>query len=193
MHLGEKFYSREELEQAGFASLGIDVSIKRNCGLFFTQNMYIGSHVRIDDYSILVASGELHVGSYVHLASYCYIAASHGITFNDFCTLAPSVKIFSGSDDYTGEKLTNPTVGREFIGGPHGPVTLGKHVIIGTNSVVLPGVSLGEGASVGALSLVNRDLDPWMIYVGSPAKPLRARKKDLLALEEIVKEKSAAG
>jgi galactoside O-acetyltransferase len=190
MHLGEGFYNREELEKAGFSSLGEDVSIKRNCGLFFTQNLHIGSHVRIDDFTIIVASGECHIGSYVHLAANCYIAASHGITISDFCTMAPGVKVFSGSDDYTGEKLTNPTVGRENIGGPHGPVVMGKHVIIGTNSVVLPGVTLHEGSSVGALSLVTNDLDPWTINVGIPAKAIKARKKDLLKLEAEVLAKA---
>lgn len=191
MHLGSTFYDREELEKAGFASLGEDVLIKRSCGLFFTQNLHIGSHLRIDDFTIIVASGECRIGSYVHLASYCYIAASHGITISDFCTMAPGVKVFSGSDDYTGEKLTNPTVGREYIGGPHGPVKLGKHVIIGTNSVVLPGATLHEGSSVGALSLVTKDLEPWTINVGIPAKPIRKRKQDLLALEAEVIAKAA--
>lgn len=184
MHLGPSFYAREELEKAGFKSLGENVLIKRSCGLFFTENMEIGSHVRIDDFSILVASGYLKIGSYVHIASHCYLAASHGIEIENFCTFAPGVKIFSGSDDYTGEKMTNPMVGRENIGGPHGPVKMGKHVIIGTNSVVLPDLEIGEGASAGALTLVNKNLDPWGIYVGSPARRIKERKKDLLKLEE---------
>lgn len=184
MHLGEKFYAREKLERAGFASLGENVLIKRNCGLFFTENMHIGSNVRIDDFTIIVASGFCRIGNYVHITAYNYLAASDGITLSDFCTTAPGVKIFSGSDDYTGEKMTNPMVGKEYIGGPAGPVTLGRHVILGANTVVLPNVTLGEGASVGAMSLVNRDLDPWTIYVGSPARPLRPRKKDLLVLED---------
>jgi len=184
MHLGPSFYEREELEKACFAQLGENVLIKRICGLFFTENMEIGSNVRIDDFSILVASGYLKIGSYVHIASHCYLAGSHGIEMGDFSGLAPGVKIFSGSDDYSGEKLTNPTVGHDNGGGPHGTVRLGRHVIIGTNSVILPKVDIGEGSSAGALTLITKSLAPWGVYFGSPARRLKDRKKDLLKLEE---------
>jgi acetyltransferase-like isoleucine patch superfamily enzyme len=193
MHLGSPFYERAELEKAGFASLGENVLIKKTCGLFFTQNMHIGSHVRIDDFTIIVASGNCSIGSYVHIASHCYLAASDGIDISDYCTFAPGVKIFSGSDDYSGEKMTNPMVGRENIGGAHGPVHFGKHVIVGTNSVIFPDLAIGEGASVGALTLVRKTLDPWGIYAGNPLRKLRDRKKDLLKLEEkLIAEKKCA-
>jgi acetyltransferase-like isoleucine patch superfamily enzyme len=183
MHLGERFYPREELEKAGFGALGENVLIKRNCGLFFTENLFIGSNVRIDDFTIIVASGPCHIGSYVVMASHCYLAASDGIEVGDFCGLAPGVKLFSGSDDYSGTKMTNAMVGGEYIGGPGGKVVLNRHVIIGAGSVVLPKVTIGEGASIGALSLVNKDVAPWTMNAGIPARTIRPRKQDLLALE----------
>jgi len=61
---------------------------------------------------------------------------------------------------------------------------VGKYVSIGANAVVFPGVTLGEGCAIGALALVNRDCEPWTIYVGSPARPLKARRKErILELE----------
>jgi acetyltransferase-like isoleucine patch superfamily enzyme len=60
------------------------------------------------------------------------------------------------------------------------PVTLGKHVIIGSGSVVLPGVDLGEGVAVGALSLITRPLEPWGICAGTPVRRIRDRSKALL-------------
>ena len=60
---------------------------------------------------------------------------------------------------------------------------IGRHVVVGAGSVILPGCSIGEGTTVGALSLVNRPLDPWMIYVGAPVRALRERCRDLLQLE----------
>jgi dTDP-4-amino-4,6-dideoxy-D-glucose acyltransferase len=44
----------------------------------------------------------------------------------------------------------------------------------------MPGVKLGEGAILGANSLATKDLEPWTIYVGSPAKPVKIRKKDII-------------
>ena len=62
-------------------------------------------------------------------------------------------------------------------------VTLKRHVIIGANSVILPNLTIGEGTSVGALSLVTKDLDPWGIYAGIPVRRLKDRKRDLLEIE----------
>ena len=185
MHLGERFYSREELSKFPFRRLGKNVLIKRNAGLFFVENISIDDNARIDDFTIIVASGEpVTIGKNAHIASHCYVSGSHGFTMEDFAGISPGVLVFTSSDDYTGCKLTNPTLPRHLIGGPCGPVVLKKHVIIGAGTVVLPNIIIGTGSSVGASSLVKDSLDEWGIYVGSPAKRLRERKKDLLKLEE---------
>lgn len=124
------------------------------------------------------------IKNYVHIASNCYLAGSDGIEIMDFTTLAPSVKIFSGSDDYSGEKMTNPMVEKKYIGGKSGKVILSKHVIIGTNSVILPNVTIQVGSSVGALSLVTQSLDSWGVYCGTPVKKIKNRSKNLLDLEK---------
>lgn len=62
-------------------------------------------------------------------------------------------------------------------------VLLEKQVIVGANSVIFPGVTIKEGCSVGAMTLVNKSTQPWGIYVGNPARRVKDRKKDLLDLE----------
>ena len=139
MHIGTSFYSEKELKQFRFRSIGKNVFIKKNVGLYFIENISIGNNVRIDDNVIIVASNKKNpvmIGNYIHIASNCYLAGSDGIDMMDFTTLAPGVLIFSGSDDYSGKKLTNPMVGNPYIGGKSGKVTLCKHVIIGAGSVV---------------------------------------------------------
>lgn len=183
-YLGERFYADDELRAAGFKSLGKNVLIKRNVGLFFTENMSIGDNTRIDDFTIIVASREpVSIGRHVHISGGCYISGSDGFAMHDFCTLAPGVKIFSSSDDYNGKKMTNVTLPRHLTGGPAGAVVLEKHVIIGANTTVLPDLTIGEGSSVGAQSLVKKSLPPWGVFAGCPVRRLSDRKKDLLALE----------
>lgn len=53
-----------------------------------------------------------------------------------------------------------------------GPVVIGKNVMIGANSTILPGVEIGDGAVVGAQSLVNRDVPPGALVAGVPARPV---------------------
>ena len=108
------------------------------------------------------------------------------MVLEDFSGLSQGVRIYSGSDDYSGASLTNPTVPSEFLNGKKKLVKIGKHVIIGSGSVVLPGVSIGEGSSVGALSLVTKSLDAWGVYFGTPVKKLRDRKRDLLEQEKLL-------
>lgn len=184
MNIGSDFYSDDELKSFKFKSLGKNVKIKKNASIYFVENITIKDNVRIDDYTVIVASNNsTTIGNYVHIASNCYIAASEGLEMGDFSGLAPGVNIFTGSDDYSGNKLTNPTVDRKYTGGSAGKVIIGRHVIIGSNSVILPGVHIGEGSSVGALSLVTKNLNPWCIYFGAPVKKIKARSKKLLELE----------
>ena len=58
-----------------------------------------------------------------------------------------------------------------------------KHVIVGTNSVVMPGVTLKEGTAIGAMSLVLNDTESWSIYVGNPVKKIKNRSKNILRLQ----------
>ena len=92
--------------------------------------------------------------------------------------------VYSESDDYSGHSLTNPTVPERFR--PRmskGRAVFGRHVIVGAGSTVLPGVVLAEGAAIGAHSLVTKDCEGWWIYFGVPAKKLKRRSRELLALQ----------
>lgn len=185
--MGESYYTPDELAEFEWGSIGTDVQIKRNVTIPFTRNVFLGSHIRIDDFVVIVASNAdepVRIGSRVQIANHCHLAGSGGITIGNFCALSPGCMLFSGSDDYTGQKLTNPTVPRHLIGGPEGRITMGDHVILGAGTIVHPKVTIGEGVSVGSLGLVRHDLDAWGMYVGIPARRIRARSKAMLALAE---------
>jgi len=179
------YFSAKELEQLGFKSLGSDVSISTKASLYGVSRISIGSHVRIDDFCILSAGeGGIHIGSFVHIACYCSLIGKERIQLEDFAGLSSRVSIYTSSDDYSGAAMTNPMVPSEYTAVQHGPVTLQKHAIVGAGTVILPGVCLGEGSAVGALSLVAKDCQPFTIYSGVPARRVSERKRDLLELEK---------
>jgi galactoside O-acetyltransferase len=92
--------------------------------------------------------------------------------------------VFTGNDDYGGSCLTGPTVPAPFRIPVRSRVHIGKHVVVGANSVILPGVVLGEGVVVGAQSLVKESCEPWTVYAGTPARAIRPRPKEkILELE----------
>lgn len=69
-----------------------------------------------------------------------------------------------------------------------GAVKIGRHSIIGSGSVILPGVDIPEGVSVGALSLVRKSLEPWGVYAGAPVRRIKDRDRQLLQDEAAVLE-----
>ena len=177
--------NRESLEKLCFASIGENVSISDRASFYNTSNISLGNNVRIDDFCVLSAGiGGISIGDYVHLAVYSALIGAGKITLSDFCNISSRVSIYSSNDDYSGATLTNPTIPSQYTGVTHADVFFGKHVIVGSGSVILPGITMEEGAAVGALSLVTRNCDAFEIYAGNPAKRIKERKRDLLELEK---------
>ncbi len=181
--LGGMYLTDAELQAAGFRSVGRNVRVHDRASLYGLENISLGDDVRIDDFCVVIATGPVEIGSYVSLHNHCFLGGRYGITLGDFVTLAPGCKLFSASDDYLGQCLTGPVVPRHLTGGAHGKLTLGRHVIVGAGAVVLPDLEIGEGCAVGALSMVTRPLEPWGVYAGVPARRVKERRRDLLALE----------
>lgn len=177
------FYTSEELTILGLKEYGTNVLISKKTSIYGASNISIGNNVRIDDFCIL--SGNISIGSYVHIAAYCGLYGGEaGIRMEDFSGLSSRITIYAASDDYSGEYLTNPTIADEYKNVTNKQVKIGRHVIIGTNSTILPGVNINEGASIGACSLVTKDCSEWGIYVGIPAKRIKERNRNLLKLEK---------
>ncbi len=179
------YYTEKDLQNLGFKALGKNIKIARNNTIVGIQNIEIGDNVRIDGYCAIIAAGNgwLKIGSYVHIGGWSYLSAGNGIELEDFSSISQGVRVYSRTDDYSGDSLTNPTIPEEFTGVTSGKVIVGKHVIIGSGTFILPKVHIHEGTSVGALSLVTKDLDPWGVYFGCPVRRLKERSKRLLELE----------
>ncbi len=177
------FYTHDELTAMNFKHLGKNVKISNKASIYNPELISIDDNSRIDDFCVL--SGNISIGKNVHIAVFCNLAGGEkGIIMEDFSGLAYSVNVFTQSDDYTGKSLTNPTVPDKYKLETKKQVVLKKHVIVGAGSLIFPGVILEEGCSVGAMSLVTRSTEPWKIYSGIPAKPIKDRRKDLLVYEK---------
>lgn len=174
----------DQLSKLGFKSIGENVLISSTCKIYGANNIVIGSNVRIDDFCVLAcAKGSLALEGYNHLGSFCYINGGGMVHFKKFAGLSSRCTIYSTSDDYSGDYLTNPTVPPEYTNVLSSPVIIGKHTIIGASSTILPGVSIGDCCSIGAHSLVNKNIDNNKIAVGIPAKIVKERRLGLIGLE----------
>lgn len=181
-NLKSYIFTENELKEFGFKSLGKNIQVSNRASIYGNKHISIGSNVRIDDFATISAQAPVDIGSYVHIANQCSIIAGAKFTIGNFSTLSVGVRVFTHSDDYSGETMSNPTVPGEFKNVQYSAVTLGTHVIVGTNSVILPGGKLEDGVTVGAMSLVKTKLDSWGIYAGIPAIRIKNRSKNLLKL-----------
>jgi putative colanic acid biosynthesis acetyltransferase WcaF len=87
------------------------------------------------------------------------------ITLKARCTIAQQAYLCTGTHDLLDPNLPLVT----------GPIVVGEDAFIGVRALVLPGVVIGEGAIVGGGSVVTRDVPPWTIVAGNPARPIGER------------------
>jgi len=177
------YLTKKELNKLGFKQVGKSVLISSKASIYDVSSIEIGNYSRIDDFCVI--SGKVSVGRNVHITPGCLLAGGmEGIILEDFTTLAYHVQVFTQSDDYSGRTMTNSTVPTKYKNELKKPVRIKKHSIIGAGSIIMPGITLEEGTSVGAMSLVLKNTQAWGVYVGSPAKRIKERSRELLVLEQ---------
>ena len=182
------FLTEEQLKEMSFKHLGKHVKISDKASIYDAEKISIGDYSRIDDFCVV--SGEVTIGKHVHFAVFNNVAGgSEGIVFEDYTGLAYGCHVFSQSDDYSGRTMTNPTIPNQYKNVKKARIIIKKHAILGANSLVFPGVIIEEGCSFGAMSLITKSTNPWTIYAGAPAKPIKERSKDLLTLQQKFEEK----
>jgi len=177
------FLRRGQLEALGVTCAGDDVLVHVSVVIINPEGLRIGNHVRIDPFSVLSATGRIILADHIHIASHCTLIGGGGIEVEDYAGVSHGARIFSAADDVSGRHMTGPTVPDATRAVHQAPVKLSRHAVVGTGAIIFPGVTIGEGSIVGALSFVQEDIPPWAIWAGVPAKFIGPRRKDLLAFE----------
>lgn len=133
-------------------------------------DLQMGENCRIDPY--VTITGRVRLGNNVHLGVGACLFGSEGIEIGDDCSVSPGARIFTGTFDADTGYRANPQVcDKSYI---VGPVHIGNRCIVGSGSVVLPGVTLADDVLIGALSLVKADLKAGL-YAGTPARKISSR------------------
>lgn len=181
------FLTYDELKELGLAEFGENVLISRKASIYGANQIKMGNNVRIDDFCIL--SGRLSIGNYIHIAAYTALyGGNKGIFIHDYANLSSRISVYSISDDYSGESMTNPMIPDKFKNIISEEVCIESHVIVGSGCVILPGAVLKEGSAFGAMTLINRTSEPWSINAGIPFKRIKERSKNLLNMEKDFKK-----
>lgn len=159
--------------------MGKNVLIDQGVVIKGPEKISIGDYTWIDiNAKLLGVLGEISIGKRVHVAQECMLAGGEKLEIHDYAGLSPGAKIFTNSEaPKDGKRMSGPMIPARFKAFKRGKVIIGKDAFIGTHSVVLPGVTVGEGAVVGANSVVHRDVPDWTVVAGTPARIIGKRDK----------------
>ncbi len=140
--------------------------------IFHPENVALGECVYVGHYAILKGyyQNALEVGDRCWIGQAAFLHAAGGITIGADVGIAPHVKILSSLHGEPGQYLPIMEAQLQLA-----PVVIGKGADVGIGAILLPGVTVGEGAQVGAGAVVTRDVEPFSVVAGNPAKVLRSR------------------
>ena len=174
------FFDFDNLKQLGKNSI-----IGKTVRIRYPELVSIGKNCIIDDFTYI--STKLTLEDNVHISSGCKLIGGKksSVLMKMFSTTAPNVVLAAGNDDYI-SGIGSPIVPHQFKGNSIcGKIQLDELTIVGSNSVILPNVTLEEGSALGALSLANANIQKWWLYAGIPDKKIKKRNKnEILKLKE---------
>ena len=169
-----------------YKSFGNDSRIHDTAIINHPELIEIANHVSID--IGVYCSTQLKVGNFVHIAPYVCIIGGKGssLIMGDYSGISAGCKIVCASDDFK-NSLLNPQVPQRYRTTKSSPIVFEKYTCVGTNSVIMQGVTLKEGSVVGANSLLLKDTEEWGVYAGNPTVKIGVRNKDnvIKDIEEI--------
>jgi galactoside O-acetyltransferase len=160
-----------------FLYFGERVVIYDTAKLVHRATISIGDDTQIDDFSFLNGGIGITLGRHNHICSFVSIIGGGELRTGNYVGMAAGCRIMTGSHDYsTGKRMvsTVPRHEQEII---LGKVVLEDEVFLGSNCIVSPNVTIGEGAIICAGSFVTCNIKPWTVNMGSPARVVGSRPR----------------
>jgi acetyltransferase-like isoleucine patch superfamily enzyme len=191
------YFLRKVFYRNLFGSMGKGIIIGRNLTIRHPRKIFIGNNVTIDDNCVLdgrgsekigieigddvlinrncmllAKNGPIQIGKRSSIGSNSVIVSMSGVEIGESVLTAGGVYLSAGS--YQFGDLDRPIIDQETYSS--GPIVIGNWSWIGTRVTILDGVSIGKGSVVGACSMVNSEIPPFAVAVGTPARVVRIRE-----------------
>ncbi len=163
-----------EFHPSQFAKLGQGVILEPGILVFHPENIEIQDYVYIGHYTILKGyyKNKMVIGSGTWIGQQCFFHSAGGIEIGEDVGIGPGVKILTSSHQFGNRELAILHSPVQFA-----PVVIHEKSDIGVGAIILPGVTIGIGAQVGAGAVVTDSVDEYAVVAGVPAKLLYYRKE----------------
>ena len=162
------------MSKLNLKSVGEDVIISDLAVISRPELVSMGNHIAIDHWTYI--STQVEMGDYIHIAPSVTIlgGATALLKMGNFTNIGSGGRIICATNDFS-QGLLSPVVPLEHQTIINEPIIFEDFATLGVNCSVLTGVTLSEGTIVGANSVITKDTEPWMIYAGTPARPIKKR------------------
>lgn len=169
-----KSHGSGNFESHDFKNIGTNVIFERGVMVFHPESIEIGSNVYVGHNTILKGyyKNTMKIGDHTWIGQGCFFHSAGGLTIGKAVGVGPMVKILTAQHEYS-DNFDIPVMSKDLN---FKPVVLEDGCNIGIGSIILPGILIGEGAVVGAGSIVTKDVKAYSIVAGNPARLLRGRK-----------------
>jgi acetyltransferase-like isoleucine patch superfamily enzyme len=155
-----------------FSSLGDGVVFEVGVLVFHPENIVIGDQVYIGHQTILKGyhNSKMVINAGTWIGQQCFLHSAGGLSIGSNVGIGPGVKIITSFHREEGRHT--PILHSQLA---FAPVHIEDDCDIGTGAIILPGVSIGRGVQIGAGAVVNKDLPPYAVAAGTPARIIRMR------------------
>ena len=164
---------------------GKNVVLYATCKIQRPQFAELDDFSRVMDFSFIDAGESFKLGKYSIITWHVVIEGTAKTFIGDRCFIGPGSKLLTSTYElngwYSSELLPAGAHKTRY-----GDIVIKDDAYIGANCTIMPGVMIGEGAVVGANALVNKDLEPWGIYVGTPCKKIGEREEPSNNCKDII-------
>jgi acetyltransferase-like isoleucine patch superfamily enzyme len=171
-----KFHARSygtgKFARDDLAAVGENVVIEDGVRILEPGHVSIGSNVYIGHYAVLrgYPTNEMIIGDDNWIGQFCYLNSAGGLRIGSRVGIGPGVKIMSSRHGEEGRTVPVLMCDLEFV-----RVTVEDDCDIGMGAIILPGITIGRGSIVGAGAVVTKDVDPFAIVAGVPARKIGER------------------
>lgn len=161
-----------------FKECGSNVQIYEPTVLINPHKFKIKDNVIISEFCHIYGGTGIEIGNYVHISANVCVGGGGKLVVGNFVNISAGSHIVTGTDSANGDALVGAAIPMKFRNVDRSFVILSDYSWVATNVTVMPGITIGEGSVVGAGSVVLKDVEPWTIVAGNPAKVIRLRQRD---------------
>lgn len=166
-------HGRGKFTRKQFNKIGTNVVIEEGVLVFYPEHITLGNNVYIGHRTILKGyyQNRMKIGNDVWIGQNCFLHSGGGITIEDAVGLGPRVMLLTivhEEKNFTGPIIAAPQ--------KNAPIKIETGCDIGVGAIILPGVMIGKYSQIGAGAVVTKNIPPYTIAAGVPAKILGHRK-----------------